>query len=149
VGKDIQCGAAQKEFWRGRRRVCSPCDTLFSTMPTILYVEDHPPAQLLMRAIIAEFTTHRLITAGTGTEALRLAHTERPALYIVDLDLPDTDGITLITALKTAHPAPAVLVSAYAEAVDGATLGTRIDSYLAKPLDPTYVAQIIERTLAG
>jgi two-component system, OmpR family, response regulator len=117
-------------------------------MSTVLYVEDHPPAQLLMRAIIADLTTHRLIVAGTGAEARTFAETDTPDIYIVDLDLPDGDGLTLASALKTIHAAPVLLVSAYGESVNVATLQTVIHAYLAKPLDPIHVAETIQRTLA-
>jgi CheY-like chemotaxis protein len=104
-----------------------------ATMAHILYVEDHPPAQLLMRA---------------GKDALASAAQEPPDLYIVDLDLPDMDGMELIRALKLLHPAPALLVSAYAESVDSNALGDLVFAYLAKPLDPNDVAHTVERALA-
>lgn len=117
-------------------------------MAHILYVEDHPPAQLLMRAIIGDLTPHRLAVAATGNAALAAVASEPPDLYIVDLDLPDMDGMALIRALKAVHPAPALLVSAYAETVDSQTLGDLIFAYLAKPLDPNDVAHTVERALA-
>ncbi len=115
---------------------------------TILYVEDHPPAQMLMQAIVGEMTSHRLALASTGAEARTVAQSVEPDLYIVDLDLPDTDGLTLVQALQNIHPAPVLLVSAYAEAVKQSPVGGMILAYLAKPLDPTDVARTIERSLA-
>ena len=115
-------------------------------MATLLYVEDHPPAQLLMQAIISELTTHHLICAHTGEEAGQIAARDPIDLYILDLDLPDTDGITLAQTLTTIHPAPVVLVSAYAEAIKPESLSYY---YLAKPLDPDDVAKIIQRAVAG
>ncbi len=117
-------------------------------MGIILYVEDHPPAQMLMQAIVGEMTNHRLSLASTGAEARDVAALVNPDLYIVDLDLPDTDGMTLVQVLQTVHPAPVLLVSAYAEAVKQSPVGGTIHAYLAKPLDPTDVARTIERTLA-
>lgn len=117
-------------------------------MKTILYVEDHPPAQLLMKAIISEFTTYRLLLASSGEAAEHIAGTEQPDLYILDLDLPDTDGMTLAQVLYQLHAAPVFLVSAYAEAVNRETLPSMIVDYLAKPLDPDHVAAIIQRTLS-
>lgn len=117
-------------------------------MATILYVEDHPPAQMLMRAIIGEMTDHTLHVAGTGEQARQSAVEFKPDLYIVDLDLPDTDGLSLAGVLKGVHNAPVLLVSAYAEAVKDSSLGNLIYAYLAKPLDPENVAQIIDRALA-
>ncbi|NDJ75876.1 MAG: response regulator [Chloroflexi bacterium] len=116
-------------------------------MARILYVEDHPPAQYLMDAIISEMTAHELLLASSGAEAEQLAESFPPDLYILDLDLPDTDGLRLAETLRAAHPAPVILVSAYAEAVDEAALDDM--HYLAKPLEPDHVADTIRRALAG
>ncbi|MBN1284511.1 MAG: response regulator [Anaerolineae bacterium] len=117
-------------------------------MKTILYVEDHPPARLLMQAIIDELTPHRLVVAGDGSEARRLVEAAPPDLYILDLDLPDIDGLALARALSAQHPAPVILVSAYAEAIHAEDLAGLVHVYLAKPLDPDHVAETIQRTLA-
>ena len=117
-------------------------------MANLLYVDDHRPAQMLMQAIVGEMTPHQLTVASSGEEAQTLATSLAPDLYIVDLDLPDTDGITLAGTLTTIHTAPVLLVSAYAEAVKEPSIKYPIYAYLAKPLDPTDVARIIERALA-
>lgn len=116
-------------------------------MKTILYVEDHPPAQLLMRAIVSDLLPYELMTASTGAEAFSKASAQHPDLYIIDLDLPDTDGLTLARALDQLHAAPVILVSAYAEAAQPQHNDRIV--YLPKPLDPDYVAERIQRALAG
>lgn len=117
-------------------------------MTTILYVEDHPPAQLLMRAIVSDLLPHQLILAKNGAEAVQQTAAHQPDLYIIDLDLPDTDGLTLAKTLAQNHPAPVILVSAYAEAIKPEQLTGVAQAYLAKPLDPDHVAKTIQRTLA-
>jgi CheY-like chemotaxis protein len=117
-------------------------------MTTILYVEDHPPARMLMQAIIAELSDYRLLLAGSGAEARQIAEAERPDLYIVDLDLPDTDGLALAGVLKGIHAARVLLVSAYAEAVQEGSIRELVDAYLAKPLDPDSVLAAVQRALA-
>jgi CheY-like chemotaxis protein len=117
-------------------------------MATLLYVEDHPPAQLLMQAIISTMTPHDLRLASSGAEALDSVRMAPPDLYILDLDLPDSDGLSLAAQLSGIHPAPIILISAYAEAVDPAALPPLIRFYLAKPLDPDDVAKTIQRALA-
>ncbi len=117
-------------------------------MSIILYVEDHPPAQMLMQAIISDMTSHQLTLASSGAEARAKLKHAPPDLYIIDLDLPDTDGLALAAALKALHNAPILLVSAYAEAVKDAPIRTLIDAYLAKPLDPDHVVETIQRALA-
>jgi DNA-binding response OmpR family regulator len=69
-------------------------------------------------------------------------------LYIVDLDLPDTDGIALGRVLLNIHAAPIILVSAFAEAIKHEALTVAAQGYIPKPLDPDYVAEVIRRTLA-
>lgn len=118
-------------------------------MSTILYVEDHPPAQLLMDAIISDLTPHALVLASTGQEAQAQAKTHRPDLYILDLDLPDTDGLSLARTLTALHPAQVILVSAYAEAMQSGQFTEIACTYLAKPLDPDHVAKTIQHALAG
>jgi CheY-like chemotaxis protein len=117
-------------------------------MALILYVEDHLPARMLMQAIIGDMTDHQLVLAASGDDARHLLSTQHPDLYIIDLDLPDTDGLTLAGTLKAIHNAPVLLVSAYAEAVKDAPLHDAIDIYLAKPLDPDHVVETIQRALA-
>jgi two-component system cell cycle response regulator DivK len=113
-------------------------------MKTIMYVEDHPPAQLLMQAIVGDFTAHQLVLASTGEEALKIAAAHHPDLYILDFDLPDTSGVVLAQALQPIHAAPVILVSAYAESVK---LESAVQLYLAKPLDPDHVAEVIQKIL--
>lgn len=117
-------------------------------MATILYVEDHPPAQLLMKAIISEMTTHVLYAANSGAEARTITLAQHPDLYIIDLDLPDTDGISLAAELRKLHLAPVLLVSAYAESVKESDMSANILAYLAKPLDPDDVEIAVRRALA-
>jgi len=114
---------------------------------TILYVDDHPPARLLMTAIIGDLTDYRVITAENGEEAIRLATRENPDLYILDLDLPDTDGATLAEQLVALHPAPVIVVSAYAEAITRDRFSHIVTTYLPKPLDPDHVAETLKCAL--
>ncbi|MEL6151221.1 MAG: response regulator [Chloroflexota bacterium] len=116
-------------------------------MTTILYVEDHPPARLLMQAMVAEMTDYTLIDAENGTQAQQIARTEKPDLYILDMDLPDTNGVDLSAVLYKIHPAPVIVVSAYAEAIQTGHLQETVTFYMAKPLDPDRVTELIQRAL--
>lgn len=117
-------------------------------MTAILYVEDHPPARLLMQAIIADLTEYELLLAEDGAAALAIARQHAPALYILDIDLPDMDGMALARALQAIHPAPVIFVSAYAESITQESFSDLNYTYLAKPLDPDHVAAVIQRTLS-
>lgn len=117
-------------------------------MSLILYVEDHPPARMLMDAIISDLTPHTLITAGTCAEARTLVQTHQPSVYIVDLDLPDGSGIALAQELQNLHPAPIIITSAYAEVIVEDAVNVQAFAYLRKPLDPDDVARTIDRAAA-
>src|SRR5438105_5722557 len=117
-------------------------------MGTVLYVEDHPPAQMLMQAIVGEMTPHQLQVASSGAEARAMAEKLSPDLYIVDMDLPDGDGVSLAQTLTAIHRAPVLLVSAYAPAIKESTIRAVIYAYLAKHLDPSDVASTIELAVA-
>lgn len=114
-------------------------------MSAILYVEDHPPARFLMQAIIEDLTDYALMVAENGASAQQIARDIKPLLYVLDMDLPDTDGLTLAKVLQSIHSAPVILVSAYAEAIREDDLDGMI--YLPKPLEPQHVADVIRRTL--
>jgi len=116
---------------------------------TILYVEDHPPARFLMSAIVSDLTPFRLVTVGSGGEARAAAANEHPDLYLLDLDLPDTDGAALAEMLNGIHPAPVIIVSAYAESIRSERFPAVVTDYLAKPLDPDHVAETLKRALGG
>jgi CheY-like chemotaxis protein len=115
-------------------------------MTTVLYVEDHAPARFLMTAIIEDMTEYQLLVAECGRDAEAILQTTQPDIYILDLDLPDTDGLTLAGVLTTRHLAPVILVSAYAESIQTGQLGVYL--YLSKPLDPDDVVETLRRALS-
>src|SRR5690349_21148070 len=109
-------------------------------MTTLLYVEDHPPARFLMQAIISDLTPYTLTVAPNGAEALARAAEQSFDSYIVDLDLPDIEGVALAQLLCARQPVPVILVSAYAETFTLEHFANVPIFYLAKPLDPDNVA---------
>jgi two-component system KDP operon response regulator KdpE len=75
--------------------------------------------------------------AATGREGLDLAAAERPALVVLDLGLPDLDGIEVCRELRTWTDAPVLVLSAREDAREkAALLDAGADDYLTKPFDP-------------
>ncbi|MGH2387527.1 MAG: response regulator [Chloroflexota bacterium] len=118
---------------------------------TILVVEDNPVNMRLVRLILR---THGYMVceATTGHEALHLLRTERPALILLDMQLPGMDGFTLASRLK-GDPAtsaiPLVAVTALAMKGDGErVLAAGCDAYLPKPIDDNELIEVIEQCLA-
>jgi DNA-binding response OmpR family regulator len=114
---------------------------------TILLVEDDPDtARSLTKAL--ESSGYRVTAVDTGAEARSIIEHVRPDLILLDLMLPDTDGLVLTTALKTLTTAPIIICSARQEQVDrvlGLKLGA--DDFVAKPFDLDELEARIEAVL--
>lgn len=67
---------------------------------TVLCVEDEPVSLALVQAMIGEFPNIRLLSAGTGREAIRLAREEHPDLMLLDMHLPDFGGLEVVRSLN-------------------------------------------------
>jgi DNA-binding response OmpR family regulator len=101
----------------------------------ILVVEDDPEtARSLAKALIS--SGYRVRIAETGSQARSTIHQVRPDLILLDLMLPDTDGLVLAAAFKALTNAPIIICSARQEQIDrvlGLKLGA--DDFIAKPFD--------------
>jgi two-component system alkaline phosphatase synthesis response regulator PhoP len=79
----------------------------------------------------------RVLTALDGTTALAVARGERPDLIVLDLNLPDRDGLDVCRALRRESDVPIVMLTARVEETDrliGLELGA--DDYITKPFSP-------------
>jgi DNA-binding response OmpR family regulator len=113
----------------------------------ILLVEDDPEtARSLTKAL--EGSGYRVTTAETGSEGRSIIEQMRPDLILLDLMLPDTDGLVLTTAFKMLTDAPIIICSARQEQVDR-VLGLRLgaDDFIAKPFDLEELEARIEAVL--
>ncbi|MGH7308289.1 MAG: response regulator [Candidatus Rokuibacteriota bacterium] len=108
------------------------------TQSCILYIEDDPGSRLLVRSVL-ERAGHVVLDAEDGLSGIELALRERPALILLDVNLPEVDGYTVATALRTFPKlceVPIVAVTAYAAPGDRErTLVAGCDGYIAKPID--------------
>src|SRR5215211_3049855 len=106
---------------------------------TILVVDDEPGIVAIARDYL-DRAGFRVITAGDGATALRLAHAERPSLLVLDLMLPGMDGLDVARALRedpATHTLPIIMLTARVEESDrllGLELGA--DDYITKPFSP-------------
>ncbi|MCA1646427.1 MAG: response regulator transcription factor [Chloroflexi bacterium] len=114
---------------------------------TILLVEDDPDtARSLTRAL--ESSGYRVTAVDTGNEARSIIEHMHPDLILLDLMLPDTDGLVLTTALKQLTNSPIIICSARQQQVDrvlGLKLGA--DDFVAKPFDLDELEARIEAVL--
>ena len=77
---------------------------------TILIVEDEPPIRRLLRTTLT-VQSYRVVEAATGGEGLSLLRHEKPDLVILDLGLPDLDGIEVIRRIRAESPVPILVLS--------------------------------------
>ena len=100
----------------------------------ILVVEDEPDIRRFLRLALAS-EGHEVFEAATLQRGLIEAGSRRPELAIVDLGLPDGDGVELIRELRTWSAAPVIVLSARSGEADKiAALDAGADDYLVKPL---------------
>jgi two-component system, OmpR family, KDP operon response regulator KdpE len=105
-----------------------------SEMPlTILIVEDEQAIRRFVRAAL-ETEGHRVHEAGTLQRGLIEAGTRKPDLIILDLGLPDGDGVVFIRDLRSWSSTPVLVLSARIEEYDKVeALDAGADDYLTKP----------------
>jgi CheY-like chemotaxis protein len=68
--------------------------------PVILVVDDDPPILILMRNILKEFG-FQAVTAASGTQAIDVARKEKPALVLLDKNMPGMPGDEVIRTLRS------------------------------------------------
>src|SRR5712692_1354470 len=105
-------------------------------MDSVLIVDDEKNIRALVARVLVQDQIE-VHTAATGKEGVEIADDVSPDLVLLDLKLPDTDGIQVLRELKTRHPEVAVIIitafgqieSAVAAMKSGAT------DYLEKPFE--------------
>lgn len=100
---------------------------------TALIIEDEPQIRRAVRNVLlgAEM---RVMESGSGAEGLDLAAAERPDLVVLDLGLPDMDGVAVCRDLRQWSDAPILVLSArHSDVEKAALLDAGADDYLTKP----------------
>lgn len=101
--------------------------------PVILLIEDDPHIRRFLKASLVT-QGYDLLEAGTGREGLALAASRVPDVVLLDLGLPDMEGIEVIKQLRTWSGVPIIILSARGQERDKvANLDAGADDYLTKP----------------
>lgn len=104
-----------------------------SNAPHILVIDDEPQIQRAIKTILTE-KGFKVTTAGRGEEGLTLAAANEPDLVILDLGLPDMDGVEVTTRLREWTQLPIIILSVRDSERDKVlALDKGADDYLTKP----------------
>ncbi len=119
-----------------------------ASVATVVVVEDDPDIADLLDLYLRR-DGHRVYLAPTGESGLHLIATHRPAVVILDVGLPDVDGLEVCRRVRSADPGVAIIfLTARDEEVDrvlGLELGA--DDYVTKPFSPREVAARVKAQL--
>ena len=110
--------------------------------PLILVVEDDGTVRNLI-ATTLKSNDYRFLTAADGEAAIAAASTRQPDIVLLDLGLPDMDGVEIIRRIRSWSQMPIIVISARSEDADKiAALDAGADDYLTKPFS---VAELLAR----
>jgi two-component system, OmpR family, KDP operon response regulator KdpE len=118
-----------------------------STEPLVLVADDEPRITKLV-SLALQGEGFRVVTANSGEEALRKAEEIRPDVVLLDIVMPDLDGIEVMQQLRERRPVPVILLTAKGSTSDKAKgLDLGADDYVAKPFHPDELAARVRAVL--
>lgn len=122
-------------------------------MTAVILVVDDNAANLKLAREILTAQGHEVISAARGEQAVELARTRRPALILLDMRLPDIDGLEVLRRLRglpETKDLPIVAMTAQAMTGDRERfLAAGCDGYISKPISLRTLYAEVERHLAG
>ena len=120
-------------------------------MKTVLIIEDNP-MNMELAGDLLEMAGFKVLSSDTATEGMKLARQELPDIILMDIALPDMDGLTATRHLKDdpqLRRIPIVALTAHAMSGDEAkALEAGCDGYITKPIDTRMFAKKVEEVLA-
>jgi DNA-binding NarL/FixJ family response regulator len=117
----------------------------------ILLIEDHPLIRAGVRRLLAQRKSFELLEAERGQAGLELNQRHRPAIVLLDLDLPDGNGLDLMPQLAADNAAARIIIlSMYGDSGRVArALAKGAKGYVTKNDDPTAIVTAIDKVLEG
>lgn len=119
-------------------------------MALILAVEDHDDVLTLLSVVLKD---HQVLLAPDSTSGLRMARDMRPDLVLLDVGMPDVDGLEVCRAIRR-DPAtaatPVLLVTARLDVAENPNSWREAgaNGVVTKPFSPAYLLSEVERLLA-
>jgi CheY-like chemotaxis protein len=114
----------------------------------ILIVEDNERNRKLVRTIL-EFRGYEVVECADGEPSLSLAKQHKPALVLMDIELPKMDGITALGRLRADPETAAIPVIAVTASVTSGererVVAAGFNAYIAKPIDVASFGETVDR----
>lgn len=111
----------------------------------ILVVDDATEIRVMVSAALSRDGAYAFAEAANGTEALEAARSFRPDVVVLDLGLPDIDGVEVCRELRTFTDAYVLMLTGRDEEVDRLVgLAVGADDYMTKPFSPRELAARIQ-----
>ncbi len=127
-------------------------ETKDSAPTTVLVADDFDDTRLLMKWWL-ERRGFRIVEAADGLAAVELAVREMPDLIIMDIEMPEMDGLSATRRIRQQEglqAVPIIAVSAYGAALwREPALAAGCDEYVSTPFDPEELRELIDRLLSG
>lgn len=117
----------------------------------IMIAEDSATMRYLIVSTISALGDYEVVEAANGFEALRILPREKVDLVITDINMPDINGLELVSFIKSNpnyRQTPLFIISTEGSEKDrekGLSLGA--DAYLVKPFSPDELQQLVKRFL--
>ncbi|MCR8547896.1 response regulator transcription factor, partial [Salipiger sp. P9] len=119
------------------------------TAPLVSILDDEPAIRVILSDVLTE-AGFRTMTFARATEFEAALKRATPDVCLVDLGLPDRDGLTLVHRLALEQGAAVIIISGRAQVQDRVTgLELGADDYIIKPFDPAEVVARIRARLRG
>lgn len=117
-------------------------------LETILVVDDEPGIRQSVRGILAD-EGYRVLEAEDGRGALRLIESERPRLVILDIWMPEMDGIELLRRIRDSDPVTPVIVISGHGNIETAVTATKLGAFdfIEKPFSLDGLLHVVDRAL--
>jgi two-component system KDP operon response regulator KdpE len=118
-----------------------------NSQPLVLVADDEPRITKLVAVTLGD-ERFRVVTADGGEDALRKAEEIRPDIVLLDIVMPDLDGIEVMRQLREFRSVPVILLTAKGSTADKAKgLDLGADDYIAKPFHPDELAARVRAVL--
>ncbi|OUC16160.1 MAG: two-component system response regulator [Alkalinema sp. CACIAM 70d] len=118
---------------------------------TLLVIEDEASLRLVIQITLERLGGWIVLTAASGNEGLQQAHRDQPDAILLDVMMPDMDGLTVLQQLRSqlsTQTIPVILLTAKIMPIapeEQAQLG--VSGIIAKPFDPLQLSQQVSEIL--